>query len=66
VVIYRYLPDPDLTIEAAVQAGASVLLQAAGQPWGARVGRIMDPAGHVWNIARRGPATFGAALQVNV
>jgi PhnB protein len=56
VVIYLYLPDPDLAIEAAVQAGASVLLPAADQPWGDRVGRIMDPAGHVWNIARRGPA----------
>jgi PhnB protein len=56
VVIYLYLPDPDLTIEAAVEAGASVLLPAADQPWGDRVGRIMDPAGHVWNIARRGPA----------
>lgn len=56
VVIYLYLPDPDLAIEAAVQAGASVSLPAADQPWGDRVGRIMDPAGHVWNIARRGPA----------
>jgi PhnB protein len=57
VVIYLYLADPDRTIEAAVQAGATVLLPAADQPWGDRVGRIMDPAGHVWNIARRGPAT---------
>jgi PhnB protein len=57
VVIYLYLRDPDLTIAAAVDAGATVLLPAEDQPWGDRVGRIMDPAGHVWNIARRGPAT---------
>jgi PhnB protein len=57
VVIYLYLSDPDLTIEAAVQAGANVLLPAEDQPWGDRVGRIMDPAGHVWNIARHGPTT---------
>ena len=56
VVIYLYLSDPDATIEAAVRAGATVLLPAEDQPWGDRVGRIMDPAGHVWNIARRGPA----------
>jgi PhnB protein len=53
VVLYLYLADPDLTIEVALQAGASVLLPAKDEPWGDRVGRIMDPAGHVWNIARR-------------
>ena len=57
VVVYLYLSDPDRTIEAAVQAGASVLLPAVDAPWGDRVGRIMDPAGHVWNIARIGAAT---------
>lgn len=55
VVIYLYLSDPDLTIEAAVRAGARVILPIEDAPWGDRVGRIMDPAGHVWNIARRGP-----------
>ncbi len=56
VVIYLYLSDPDSTMEAAVQAGASVILPAEDAPWGDRVGRIMDPSGHVWNIARRGLA----------
>lgn len=60
VVIYLYLSDPDLTIEAAVHAGASVILPAEDAPWGDRVGRIMDPAGHVWNIARRGLANYPA------
>jgi PhnB protein len=45
VVLYLYLSDPDLTIEAAVQAGASVLLPAKDEPWGDRVGRIMTPQG---------------------
>jgi PhnB protein len=53
VVIYLYVSDTDLTMKLAVQAGAEVLLAAADQPWGDRVGRIMDPAGHVWNIAAR-------------
>jgi PhnB protein len=56
VVLYLYLSDPDKTIEDAVRAGASVLLPAKDEPWGDRVGRIMDPAGHVWNIARRAAA----------
>jgi PhnB protein len=57
VVIYLYLADPDLTIAAAVHAGATILLPAEDQPWGDRVGRILDPAGHVWNIARSGHAS---------
>jgi PhnB protein len=52
VVLYLYLSDPDKTIEKAVLAGASVLLPVKDEPWGDRVGRVMDPAGHVWNIAR--------------
>jgi PhnB protein len=53
VVIYLYIDDVDATIERAVAAGARVLLPAAGQFWGDRVGRIIDPAGHVWNVASR-------------
>jgi PhnB protein len=53
VVIYLYVPNADLTMEAAVSSGAKVLLPLADQPWGDRVGRIMDPAGHVWNVASR-------------
>jgi PhnB protein len=54
VVVYLYLSDPDAIIDAAVGAGAKVLLPVEDMPWGDRVGRIMDPSGHVWNIARRG------------
>jgi PhnB protein len=53
VVIYLYLSDVDRTTEAAVSAGAKVLLPPENQVWGDRVARIMDPAGHVWNIACR-------------
>ena len=51
VVIYLYIDNVDLVITRAVRAGATVLLAAADQAWGDRVGRIMDPAGHVWNVA---------------
>ncbi|MGC1458180.1 MAG: VOC family protein [Steroidobacteraceae bacterium] len=51
VVIYLYIDNVDAVIERAVEAGAQVVLPTADQPWGDRVGRVMDPAGHVWNIA---------------
>jgi PhnB protein len=53
VVIYIYLVDVDAVIERAVAAGARVLLPATDVSWGDRVGRIVDPAGHVWNVATR-------------
>jgi PhnB protein len=53
VVTYLYGDDVDAVIERAVAAGAKILLPAADQSWGDRVGRILDPAGHVWNIAAR-------------
>lgn len=51
VVIYIYVENVDTVIIRAVEAGAVILLPATNQAWGDRVGRIMDPAGHVWNVA---------------
>jgi len=53
VVIYLYLEDVDAVIKRAVAAGAQILLPAEDAFWGDRVGRIIDPAGHVWNVASR-------------
>lgn len=53
VVNYLYCNDADETIEESVAAGARVLIPAEDQFWGDRVGRIIDPSGHVWNIACR-------------
>jgi PhnB protein len=53
VVIYLYVADVDRAVHNAVRSGATILLPVADQRWGDRVGRIMDPAGHVWNIASR-------------
>ncbi len=53
VVHYLYCDDVDATMARAVAAGARVLLPAADQPWGDRVGRLIDPAHHVWNVASR-------------
>ena len=53
VVIYLYGEEVDAVIERAIAAGARVLRPAADQFWGDRVGRIVDPEGHVWNVAAR-------------
>jgi PhnB protein len=53
VVIYLYGEEVDSVMERAVTNGARIVLPAADQFWGDRVGRIIDPEGHVWNIASR-------------
>ncbi|MGC4072346.1 MAG: VOC family protein [Nibricoccus sp.] len=53
VVIYLYGEEVDPVIERAVAAGAKVLMPPQDQSWGDRVGRIVDPQGHVWNLACR-------------
>ena len=53
VVTYLYGDEVDSVIEKAVSLGAKVLMPPADQAWGDRVGRIIDPSGHVWNIAAR-------------
>jgi PhnB protein len=53
VVLYLYVEDADRVLEQAVAAGARLTLPPMDAPWGDRVGRIVDPAGHVWNVASR-------------
>jgi PhnB protein len=60
VVVYISVEDADAVIDRAVAAGARVLIPATDQSWGDRIGRIMDPAGHVWNVAAR---AAGATLR---
>lgn len=60
VVIYLYVEDADRILERAVAAGARVTFPPVDAPWGDRVGRIVDPAGHVWNVASRPAPASGA------
>jgi PhnB protein len=53
VVLYLYLPGVDAIIERALAAGARLELPVEDAFWGDRVGRIVDPQGHVWNVASR-------------
>jgi PhnB protein len=36
-----------------VIGGARVLIPVTNQFWGDRIGRVIDPSGHVWNVATR-------------
>jgi PhnB protein len=44
--------DPDVLFDKAVAAGASVVSPVADQPYGWRVGRLVDPYGHHWEIGK--------------
>jgi PhnB protein len=44
--------DPDVVFTRAVAAGATVIWPVADQPYGWRVGRIVDPFGHHWEIGK--------------
>ena len=44
--------DPDAAFDRAVAAGATVVWPVADQEYGWRVGRIVDPYGHHWEIGK--------------
>jgi PhnB protein len=44
--------DPDAVFERAVRVGAKVVWPVSNQPYGWRLGRIVDPFGHHWEIGR--------------
>jgi PhnB protein len=44
--------DPDAAHAKAVQAGATVVTAVEDQPYGWRVGRVVDPFGHHWEIGK--------------
>ena len=44
--------DPDAAFQRAVAAGATVVWPVEDQPYGWRVGRVVDPFGHHWEIGK--------------
>jgi PhnB protein len=44
--------DPDAMFAQAVAAGAESVWPVADQPYGWRVGRVVDPFGHHWEIGK--------------
>ena len=51
--------DPDAAFARAVKAGAKVVSAVADQPYGWRVGRVVDPFGHHWEIGKPLDETWG-------
>ncbi len=45
-------PDPDKLFKQAVGLGARVVYAVADQSYGYRLGRLIDPFGHHWEIGR--------------
>jgi PhnB protein len=44
--------DPDAVFSRALKAGATQVWPVSDQPYGWRVGRIVDPFGHHWEIGK--------------
>lgn len=44
--------NPDAVFEQAIAAGAKPVQLVEDQPYGWRVGRVMDPFGHHWEIGK--------------
>ena len=44
--------DPDAAFARALKAGASTVSPVTDQPYGWRVGRLVDPFGHHWEIGK--------------
>ncbi len=44
--------DPDVVARQAVEAGARHVYPIEDQPYGWRLGRVVDPFGHHWEIGR--------------
>jgi hypothetical protein len=40
----------DAALDAAVEAGGTVVAKAADRPWGVRTGYFADPEGNVWEV----------------
>jgi PhnB protein len=52
VRLVMVVDDPDAAFARAVKAGAKVVWAVEDQPYGWRVGRIVDPFGHHWEIGK--------------
>jgi len=52
VRLVMVVEDPDAAFDRAVRAGAVTVTPVADQPYHWRVGRIVDPFGHHWEIGK--------------
>jgi len=48
-----FVADPDAAARQAIAAGAIEVYPVADQNYGYRLGRVLDPYGHHWEIAKK-------------
>ncbi len=53
VSVHLYFADVDAVWERAVEAGATIIVPLTDTYWGERYGKLVDPYGHVWSMAKR-------------
>lgn len=51
VTIHLELGDPQPVWDAALKAGAEIVMPLEKQFWGSIYGKLRDPFGHVWSLA---------------
>ena len=49
--LHLYVPNVDVAVKRAVDAGARVTMPIADMFWGDRYGKVTDPYGHEWGLA---------------
>ena len=52
VRMFMLTEDPDKVFARAIGAGAKVVWPVDDQPYGWRIGRLVDPFGHHWEIGK--------------
>ena len=50
--VVMVVDDPDAVFARAIKAGATQVWPVTDQPYGWRVGRLVDPFGHHWEIGK--------------
>jgi PhnB protein len=55
VIMALYVADPDAVAQRMLDGGARVLFPVADHEYGERAGRVADPWGHQWMLAKRLP-----------
>ena len=51
--IFLYVSDVDSAFKRAVHAGAKAIMPPADMFWGDRFGKLVDPFGHEWAMAKK-------------
>jgi PhnB protein len=51
VAMFVYVEDVDSVVQDALDAGATATMPVDDMFWGDRFGEVMDPFGHLWQVA---------------